>query len=96
MAKGKKKKKGAPGFKKAGEAAAAKRKSKGEGMSEYGRIGTAAELYKRCIMQGMSNEACHKKVTAELGAKAAGTAAYPGWYRCYLRSHGFKNVPDNK
>lgn len=82
--------------KKKAAAAKATKKATGEGMSEYGRVGTAAELYKRLIMQGASNEDAHKKVTKELGAKAAGTAAYPGWYRCYLRSHGFKNVPDNK
>jgi hypothetical protein len=61
---------------------------------KYGRIGTAAELYKRLIMEhGMNNEQAHAEVESQLGKKAAGGANYPGWYRTWLNGHGFEAPP---
>lgn len=59
---------------------------------EYGRIGTAAELYRRSIMEGYSDEGCYERVKQLLGDKAAGKATYAGWYRAQLRKNG-KNPP---
>lgn len=65
--------------------------------SKYGRVGTASELYKRLIMEDkLSNAEAFEAVKKKLGPKMAGKPTYPGWYRTWLKSHGFKNVPASK
>ncbi len=64
-------------------------KSNGEAkatFTKYGRVGTASELYKRCIAAlKLRNEEAWSAVASALGVDAAGSAAYPAWYRCQLK-----------
>jgi len=54
--------------------------------TRYGRVGTASELYKRCIAAlRLTNAEAWSAVASALGVDAAGSAAYPGWYRCQLK-----------
>lgn len=90
-----------PEGKKAKVKAAAKAATKAEKAdetkeSQYGRVGTAAEMYKRVIMGGLSNAEAHAAVAKALGPKAAGPAANAPWYRWWLKTNGFKNVPGSK
>ncbi len=53
--------------------------------TKYGRVGTASELYKRCIAAlRLRNDEAWSAVASVLGVDAAGTASYPAWYRCQL------------
>jgi hypothetical protein len=56
--------------------------------SSYGRVGTAAELYRRSIMEGYSDEGCFNRVKQQLGDKAAGKPTYAAWYRSQLKKNG--------
>lgn len=54
--------------------------------TKYGRVGTASELYKRCIAAlRLRNDEAWSAVASVLGLEAAGSAAYPSWYRCQLK-----------
>jgi hypothetical protein len=54
----------------------------GSTMSAYGRVGPAAELYKRIIAEfKLANVEAWGVVAGTLGVDAAGSASYPGWYR---------------
>jgi hypothetical protein len=58
--------------------------------TQYGRVGTTAESYKRLILTNADADdaAIHAAVTAELGAAKAGPKSYVGWYRNWLKKHG--------
>jgi len=54
--------------------------------TKYGRVGTASELYKRCIAAlRLCNDEAWSAVASALGVDAAGGANYPAWYRCQLK-----------
>lgn len=54
--------------------------------TRYGRVGSASELYKRCIAAlRLTNVEAWSAVASALGVDAAGSAAYPAWYRCQLK-----------
>lgn len=54
--------------------------------TKYGRAGTASELYKQVIAAlRLTNDEAWSAVASTLGVKAAGSSAYPGWYRYQLK-----------
>lgn len=65
----------------------------GVGFGDYGRVGTAAELYKRLIMEHvpvLSNEAVREEVARRLGEAAAGPRTNAAWYRNWLKRNGHR------
>jgi len=65
----------------------------GVGFGDYGRVGTAAELYKRLIMEHvpvLSNDAVREEVARQLGPAAAGPRTNAAWYRNWLKRNGHR------
>lgn len=66
------------------------------GRSEWGKVGTAAEAFRRIIMtnaaadggEALTDAQIFAKVLGELGPDRAGRPEHVGWYRCQLRKQG--------
>jgi hypothetical protein len=66
--------------------------------TQWGRVGTAAECYKRLLTSvtyTTPDAEIHAQVTAEIGAGKAGPLSYVGWYRNWLlkRGHALPGAP---
>jgi hypothetical protein len=66
--------------------------------TQWGRVGTAAECYKRLLTSltyTTPDAEIHAQVAAEIGAGKAGPLSYVGWYRNWLlkRGHALPGAP---